>query len=140
MSNSKNDLTKKERSDYKILLVEDDPDSARMIKRMLSNAGFETVFSTDNVKAAIEKATHSDYDIILSDWNMPLVSGIEFLRELRKYEKCRDLPFIMLTSNKNKEDVVEAIKAGVTDYVSKDSVFKSLIPKLDSIVKALKTN
>ena len=114
-----------------ILIVDDDTDVMHILKRMLNNAGFERITTTSNVQAAIEKATNGLFDLIISDWNMPGLSGLDFLHQVRK---SHAIPFIMLTSNADKDKVMKAIGAGVTDYVVKGTASRVLVDKVKIIL------
>lgn len=110
--------------DTRILLAEDTEITRAILKQMLQKLGFRRISEVDNGAAAweeIERAlrSQSPFKLAIIDWKMPSMNGLELLGKIQSYEETRGLPFILLTSNTEKEHVVEAIKAGVTAYIAK---------------------
>ena len=101
----------------KILIIDDDPAARALSGLALKKAGFINISDAENPVAGLNKVEWGNFDIILLDWMMPELRGIDVLRAVRKFQK--DLPVIMVTSEDSREQVMEAMKAGVTDYVVK---------------------
>lgn len=101
----------------KVLVVDDSTAMLRVIKLTLSEVGLTDVDTALNGKEAVEKFEAGHYDLILTDWNMPEMNGIEFVKEVRA--KDQDVYMIMVTTECKKEQVIEAIEAGVDNYVTK---------------------
>jgi len=129
-------------SEIKILLVEDTEITRRVISEMLNHLGYLNIESCENGKKALEilleaKQTKPSFQLILCDWNMPKMSGLELLKKIQKEDGLKKIPFVMLTSTSEKEKVLEAIKAGVVHYLVKPFSLESLQNKL---IEALKKN
>jgi two-component system, chemotaxis family, chemotaxis protein CheY len=104
----------------KILLVDDSRTMRRIQKATLVSIGFENVIEAEDGNDALQKlAENPDIDLILMDWNMPNLSGIEAIKKIKAMPEIKSIPVIMVTSEAEKSRVVEAIKAGVADYMVK---------------------
>jgi len=104
----------------KILLVEDSKMTRRMECKVLNDLGFNNIVEADNGDHAISLlAKHPDVGMIISDWNMPGMGGIELLKWVRQQEQYRDLPFILATGRAQKKEVAEASEAGASNIISK---------------------
>jgi two-component system, chemotaxis family, chemotaxis protein CheY len=108
----------------RILLVEDTDITRAIVKKMLEKMGFKRITETPNgslawneIRRAIENG--SPYGVIIADWNMPEMTGVQLLSMIQTIPSMRRTPFIMLTSNTDKDQVVEAIRAGVNLYLAK---------------------
>ena len=127
----------KPREELKVMIVDDDPNVLSLAKIMLKHAGFEKIVATNNSFSALKKMQHGLVDIALLDWKIPNLSGLDVLKTIRAHDII--LPIIMLTSHSDQEHVVEAIKAGATDYIIKPFNQKILVSKIQSgLEKALK--
>lgn len=96
--------------------------------------GYMNVFEAENGKKAIEELQKRKFDLVLLDWNMPEVQGIDVLRFIRNQLKL-DIPVIMITAEAEKEKVIEAAKEGVTDYIVKPFKPATLAQKLEKAWK-----
>ncbi len=103
----------------KILFVEDSPTMRRIIFNSLKKLGIENVTEAENGVDALEKLQKQDYDMILTDWNMPEMNGQELVEHIRKMDKYKSVPILMITTRGMEEDVVTAIKSGVNGYIVK---------------------
>src|SRR4051794_1738905 len=109
----------------RVLIIEDDVDVAEVIRKVLVNRfGFANVTVTYDGKRAWEEldvaaSKARPYDLVLSDWQMPCFSGIELLKQIRTNLHMRDMRFIMVTGQAEREHVLQAIKAGANAYVTK---------------------
>lgn len=103
----------------KILFVEDSPTMRRIIFNSLKKLGVENVTEAENGVDALEKLQKQDYDMILTDWNMPEMNGQELVEHIRKMDKYKSVPILMITTRGMEEDVVTAIKSGVNGYIVK---------------------
>ncbi len=125
------DLTK-----LKVLVVDDFPTMRRIIKNLLKQIGITNVVEADNGKTAISALeTYGDIDLIISDWNMPVMTGMDFLKAVRSHPKFKNLPFIMVTAEAKKENILEAVKAGVSNYVVKPFTAETLKEKIIKVVR-----
>ncbi len=103
----------------KILVVDDSGTMRVMFKQMLNKAGFDNIVVAVNGKDALEKIKEESPDLIVSDWNMPVMDGLELLKELRKADKHKELPFIMATAQSDKSSQNEIMGAGANGHVPK---------------------
>ena len=122
------DLTK-----LKTLIVDDISSMRMMIKSVLREYGIIDVYEAGDGEKAVEVIAASRFDLIICDWDMPKMNGLEFLQHVRADETTRQLPFIMLTANANREHVAQAIDAGVSDYLAKPFKPADLIRKIDRV-------
>jgi two-component system chemotaxis response regulator CheY len=116
-----------------ILSVDDFSTMRRIVKNILRQLGYLNVDEAENGTEALIAMRAKRYDLVISDWNMPVKTGIELLREVRADAALKDTPFLMVTAEAEKENVVEAVKAGVSNYILKPFTAKVLEEKLESI-------
>ena len=121
----------------KVLVVDDMAQIRDSVRRMLRDLKISNIIEADNGQKGwdilIEQYTKgSPFDLVLSDWNMPLITGIEFLRKVRADQRIATMPFILLTSESDKAQVTDAILAGVSQYIVKPFTPKSIEEKLKS--------
>jgi two-component system chemotaxis response regulator CheY len=119
----------------RVLIAEDEPLAAKLARGALRLMGItQVVVARDGLDAMKQLAEcNGDFQLIISDWNMPNMTGIEFLRTVRKlYPR---IPFIMLTSNANKEFVLDAAKHGVTAYIAKPFSLDQMRQKVEAVFK-----
>ena len=105
----------------RVLVVDDSSTMRRIIVNSLNRLGHEDVLEASNGREGLEQLTGAGgaVDLIITDWNMPEMSGIDFVRTLRTVEKLRDLPVLMVTTNAGKADIMQAMQAGVNHYIVK---------------------
>lgn len=122
----------------KILIVDDSRIMRNIVRNSLSkNRDFQfTSMEADNGEDAFKIIEKGGVDLLLLDWNMPRLNGLELVQKLRCIDKYMNLPIIMITSEAAKYNVIEAVKAGVNDYLVKPIKDKDLINKIEQ-VKAL---
>lgn len=119
----------------KVLVVDDFPTMRRIIKNLLKQLGFENIEEAENGEDAYRKLKSGDFGLVVSDWNMPVMEGIELLKKLRSDPQLKDIPFLMVTAEAEKEKVIEAIKAGVDNYIVKPFTGEVLKEKLEKIAQ-----
>jgi two-component system chemotaxis response regulator CheY len=117
----------------KILVVDDFSTMRRIIKNILKQIGFTSIDEAENGEIALSKIGDGNYDFVISDWNMPEMTGIELLKMVRANEATKDLPFLMVTAEAKKENVIEAVKAGVNNYIVKPFTAEVLREKISKI-------
>ena len=103
----------------RVLVVDDFATMRKIVKNVLKQINLENATEAENGKQALDLLKKEEIDLIISDWNMPEMTGIEFLRACKSDPKISHIPFIMVTAEAHKESVLEAIKAGVDNYITK---------------------
>jgi CheY-like chemotaxis protein len=116
----------------RILVVDDDPDILKMAETILSSVG-HTVFTAEDAMRGMEWLNHIEFDLLLSDANMPIYSGFEFVATVRNNVRFKDLSIAMLTGLRERKDVERAVTAGVDDYIVKPLDPMILIQKVNSL-------
>ena len=115
----------------RILIVEDDTDLRDMLNESLMQAGYHTRAVAD-IRAARDALANLPYDLILLDWMLPDASGLQWLRKMRREDKFRDLPVIMLTARGEVSDRVQGLDSGADDYLVKPFSLKELLARIRS--------
>lgn len=127
------------RPDMKILVVDDFPTMRRIVKTLMRQNGYTNfVEAEDGVHGLKALETHPDIEFIISDWNMPSMSGLDFLKAVRADSRFAHLPFLMVTAESEKENIIEAVKNGVSSYIVKPFTGATLQEKLTKIFSARK--
>jgi len=120
-------------TNIKILVVDDFKTMRKIIKNILTQLGFKNIIEADDGTTALELLKKQKVDLIISDWNMPKMNGLELLKSIRSDDSLKDIRFIMVTAEAQKENVIEAIKHGVNQYVVKPFTPKTLKEKLEKV-------
>ena len=126
--------------DSKILLVDDSTSLRAMVKNQLLGMGYKKIFEAENGSVALEQvkgslATGSSFNLILCDWNMPVMNGINFLVEIKADIKLRSIPVLIVTAESDVKQVVQAISAGASDYIVKPFDENILAEKMKAVWK-----
>jgi two-component system chemotaxis response regulator CheY len=103
----------------RFLVVDDSSTMRRIITNTLNKIGQHDVIEASNGREGLEKLATTDVDLIITDWNMPEMNGIDFIRALRASATLKETPVLMVTTNAAKDDIVEALRAGVNSYIVK---------------------
>ena len=122
-------------TDIKILVVDDSLCARRFIEIYLKKMGIERVVAATNARSALDKLNKEGFDLILSDWNMPGMSGLAFLKTIRDNENYKDIPFLMITAEGLKESIAEAFSAGASKYILKPYTYETLKREIFSIIR-----
>lgn len=117
----------------KVLVVDDFPTMRRIVKNLLKQLGFENIDEAEDGAQALGKLKTGGYGLVVSDWNMPVMEGIDLLKHVREDETLKSIPFLMVTAEAEKDKVITAIKAGVDNYVVKPFTAEILKEKLEKI-------
>lgn len=118
----------------KILVIEDSATMRRIIRRHLTTMGFENVVEAHDGESALAKLASEAIDLVITDWAMPSMSGPDLVRAIRSSPAHAKLPVLMLTGIAQKEDIVQAIDAGVNGYVVKPFEPQTLKDKIQELV------
>ena len=117
----------------KILIVDDFSTMRRIIKNLLRDLGFTNVKEADDGNTALPMLTSEHFDFLVTDWNMPGMTGIDLLRAVRADERLKHLPVLMVTAEAKREQIIEAAQAGVNGYVVKPFTAVALKEKIEKI-------
>lgn len=124
------------RKNIPILIVDDYKTMLRIIRNLLKQIGFENIDEATDASAALALLRERDYELIISDWNMEPMTGLDLLRAVRDDDRMKGTPFIMVTAESKPENVVEAKRAGVSNYIVKPFNAETLKAKLASVLAA----
>ncbi|MDR3568769.1 MAG: response regulator [Syntrophobacteraceae bacterium] len=120
--------------DLTVLVVDDFVTMRRIVRKILRDLDFQSVIEAEDGLAALEVLKTTKIDLIVSDWNMPRMTGLELLKEVRANDKIKNTPFLMVTAEAQKENIMEAVKAKVSNYIVKPFTAATLEEKLGKIV------
>jgi two-component system chemotaxis response regulator CheY len=118
----------------KFLVVDDFSTMRRIVKNLLQELGYSDITEADDGNTALPLLKAGSFDILITDWNMPGMPGLELLKAVRADERLSKLPVLMLTAEAKREQIVEAAQAGVSGYVIKPFTAATLKEKLDKIL------
>ncbi len=121
----------------KILVVDDFPTMRRIIKNLLKDLGFENVDEAEDGLMGLEKLRNNNFDLVVSDWNMPNMDGLAMLKVIRSEPALAKLPVLMVTAEAKKENIIAAAQAGASGYVVKPFTAAVLEEKLNKIFEKL---
>ena len=117
-----------------ILVVDDYKTMLRIVRNLLKQLGFNNVDEATDGSVALQKLRDKKYGLVISDWNMEPMSGLQLLKEVRADSRLSDVPFIMVTAESKSENVVAAKEAGVTNYIIKPFNAETLKQKLTAVI------
>ncbi|MDD3310664.1 chemotaxis response regulator CheY [Pseudodesulfovibrio sp.] len=120
-------------TNMRVLVVDDFSTMRKIIKNILRQLGFTNIVEADDGSTAWETLNKDNIDFIVSDWNMPNMSGIELLRKVRASEEYSDIPFLMVTAEAQQENIIEAVQAKVSNYIVKPFTPETLGQKIAKI-------
>ena len=122
-------------TEMKILVVDDFSTMRRIIKNLLRDLGFNNTSEADDGLTALPMLKTGKYDLLVTDWNMPGMQGIDLLKAVRaeEDEQLKNIPVLMVTAEQKKEQIIEAAQAGVNGYIVKPFTALILKEKLEKI-------
>ena len=126
--------------DMKILIVDDFSTMRRIIKNLLRDLGFNNTAEADDGKTGLPMLQGGSYDFLVTDWNMPGMTGIDLLKAVRLDESLKDIPVLMVTAESKREQIVEAAQAGVNGYIVKPFTAVTLKEKIDKIFERIENS
>lgn len=121
----------------KILVVDDFSTMRRIIKNLLRDLGFTSMEEADDGSTALPMLKSGNFDFLITDWNMPIMEGIDLLKEVRADPELADLPVLMVTAEARREQIVAAAEAGVNGYIVKPFTAQTLDQKIAKIFERL---
>jgi two-component system chemotaxis response regulator CheY len=119
------------------LVVDDSPTMRRIVMNALKSYGIQDFTEAEDGAQGLAKLQTTKVDFVITDWNMPVMSGLDLTKAIRSDESLQHLPILMVTTRGLKEDIIEALKAKVNNYVVKPFTPQVLKEKIDAIFKAL---
>jgi two-component system, chemotaxis family, chemotaxis protein CheY len=119
----------------KIMVVDDMSTMRRIVKNIFKQLGFQNIEEAENGQEALAKIRADRYGFVVSDWNMPVMSGIELLKAIRADGALKDIPVLMVTAEAQKDNIIEAVQAGVSNYIVKPFTAEVLQEKMNKIFK-----
>ena len=119
----------------KILVVEDDPTSSKLMTYHLRMMGFKNVTEVADGDSALEQMKKEKADLVIADWHMPNLNGLDLFKAIREEELWRDIPFLMVTVEKDGQKVQKAIQAGVRDYIVKPIKVENFKRKIHELLR-----
>ena len=123
----------------RFLVVDDFSTMRRIVRNLLKELGFSNVDEAEDGVIALGKLKSDKFDFVVSDWNMPNMTGIDLLRSIRADTALKHLPVLMVTAEAKKENIIMAAQAGASGYVVKPFTAATLDEKLNKIFKTMET-
>jgi two-component system chemotaxis response regulator CheY len=120
----------------RILVVDDFSTMRRIVKGILKRLGYREIDEAEDGQMALKRLKETRYQLIICDWNMPVMTGLDLLKAVRSDEELKGIPFLMVTAEAKKENILEAIQAGVSNYIVKPFTEEVLSKKLEDIFKS----
>ncbi len=122
----------------KFLVVDDSPTMRRIMINSLKGIGFEDVIEAGDGEEAFGMLGKNPVDFIITDWNMPNMTGIDLTKKIRTTEEMKNIPIIMVTTRGQKEDILQALKANVNNFIVKPFTPQILREKIAAVLKGMK--
>jgi len=116
-----------------VLIVDDASAMRRIVRGLLKELGFKNMREAENGQLALDELKKKKADFVISDWNMPVMTGIELLRAIRTDENLKTIPLLMVTAEAKQENIMAAVQAGVSNYIVKPFNAATLQEKLNKI-------
>ena len=124
-------------SNLRFLVVDDFSTMRRIVRNLLKELGYTNADEAEDGAVALAKLKAEKFDFVVSDWNMPNMTGIELLKGIRAEPSLKDLPVLMITAEARKENIIEAAQNGANGYIVKPFTAATLDEKLTKIFKVL---
>jgi two-component system chemotaxis response regulator CheY len=118
----------------RLLVVDDSSTMRRIIRNSLKVAGYDDVVEAENGEGALARLQAEKVDFVITDWNMPVMNGVELVTQMRANAAFKGTPVLMVTTMAEKENILQAMQAGVTNYVIKPFDAATLKKKIDQIL------
>ncbi len=122
-------------SKYSVLVVDDFSTMRRIVNNLLREAGFGKITEAEDGVQALHKLENGIFNFVVSDWNMPNMTGLELLKAVRSSPTLKHLPFLLITAEARKENIIDAAQAGADGYIIKPFTAAILSEKMTAILK-----
>ena len=126
-----------DRTSLKFLVVDDFSTMRRIVRNLLKELGFTNVDEAEDGAVALGKLREGNFEFVVSDWNMPNMDGLTLLQHVRADARLKTLPFLMITAEAKKENIIAAAQAGASGYIVKPFTAATLQEKLDKIFEKM---
>lgn len=121
--------------ELRVLIVDDFAPMRELVGRSLASLGISSISMAAGAVDAVQQMKHGEhFDLIIADWNMPNMTGLELLQYIRSEQKLKDTPFLMITAEATKQNLIDAVKAGVSQYIVKPFTPAALEEKIEAIL------
>jgi two-component system chemotaxis response regulator CheY len=120
-------------TDMEVLIVDDASAMRRIVRGLLKELGFKHMREAENGQMALAQLKKKKADFVVCDWNMPIMTGIDLLKEIRADDALKATPFLMVTAEAKQENIIAAVQAGVSNYIVKPFNAQTLQEKLSKI-------
>ncbi len=120
-------------TNMKVLIVDDFATMRRIVKNIMTQLGYKNILEADDGTTALDILKVEKVDLIISDWNMPKMTGLELLKTVRADPKMATTPFIMVTAEAQQDNIILAVKAKVSQYIVKPFTAETLGEKIDKV-------
>jgi two-component system chemotaxis response regulator CheY len=121
----------------KIMVVDDFATMRKVIRNLLKQGGYENIVEAEDGVIALKTLKSQKIDFVVSDWNMPNMTGLELLKAVRSDEDLKSTPFLMVTAEALQDNVIAAVKAGVSNYIVKPFTAETLNDKITKILEKI---
>jgi two-component system chemotaxis response regulator CheY len=121
----------------RLLVVDDFSTMRRIVRNLLKELGFCNVEEAEDGQVALNKLNHQRFDFVVSDWYMPNMDGLELLKQVRADPQLKSLPFMMITAEAKRENIIAAAMAGASGYIVKPFTAVTLEQKLNKIFESM---
>jgi two-component system chemotaxis response regulator CheY len=122
------------KSKVKILVVDDFITMRRIVIKLLQEIGYVNFDQAEDGQKALTSLQSADFDFVVSDWNMPNMTGLDLLKHVRKDPRLKEMPFLLITAEAKRSQILEAAEAGTDGYIVKPFTAATLMEKVDKIV------
>ena len=117
----------------KVLIVDDFATMRKILRNILKQIGFTDINEADDGNTALKALQKEKFDLVLCDWNMPEMPGIDLLNTVRSDDALKDIPFVMVTAEAQKDNILGAVQAGVSSYIVKPFTAETIAAKLKKV-------
>jgi two-component system chemotaxis response regulator CheY len=119
----------------KFLIVDDSSTMRRIVMNTLTKAGYSDFAEAGNGAEGVDQLAKGAFDVVITDWNMPVMNGLDFVKAIRANTATQKVPVLMVTTNAAQEDILEALKTGVNDYVVKPFTPEVIKAKVQAVTR-----
>ena len=130
----------KTKTEFKFLIVDDFSTMRRIVRNLLKELGYTHADEAEDGVVALNKLKQEQFDFVVTDWNMPNMTGIDLLKAIRQDPNLKQLPVLLITAEARKENIIEAAQAGASGYIVKPFSAEVLNEKVDKIFSRIGVN